>query len=222
MEGGAQKRGREEEEAVERSFTAGSSERTAETTKGDVKSTYRGVQHDKKLNRWRARLHTDKTRHVGYFKTEEEAARAWDQAILRYSYDSQTLRRLNFLDESFAKFKEFVEDGGPLDRFLPELKGVEKKTVETVPPMVVYVGYIQNSRWVETIGEFFSARDAAKAYDWKSLEKFGWGSLTNFPLSNYEQESLVRGGRSVGWTATPCHLFRASGGSRIADVRCNI
>ena len=215
MEGGAQKRGREAE-LVERSFTAGSSERTAETPKGEVKSIYRGVQYDKKKNRWRCRLHTDKTRHVGYFATEEEAARAWDQAALRYTYDSETLQRLNFMDESFAKFKEFVEDAGPLDRFLPELRGVQKQALETVPPMVVYVASIQNNRWVERIGEFFSARDAAKAHDWKCIEKFGWGSLTNFPLSNYKQECVVRGGCS-GLDSNTLPLFPS--GKRFANSR---
>jgi hypothetical protein len=215
MEGVAQKRGRDEE-AVERSFTAGSSERTAETPKDEIKSMYRGVQYDKKNNRWRSRLHTDKTRHVGYFATEEEAARAWDQAALRFTYDSETLQRLNFLDESFARFKEFVEEPGPLDRFLPELKGVEKKALDTEPPMVVYVASIVNNRSMETIGEFFSARDAAKAYDWKCIERFGWGSLTNFPLSNYEQECIIRGGCS-GLDSSVMPLFPS--GKRFADSR---
>ncbi len=215
MEGGAQKR-RREEEALDRSCTAGPSERTAETATEAVKSAYRGVQYDSKNNRWRSRLHTDRTRHVGYYATEEEAARAWDQAALRFSYDVETLQRLNFRDESFAKFKEFVEDPGPIDRFLPELKGVEKRALDTAPPMVVYVASILNNRSMQTIGEFFSARDAAKAYDWKCIEKGGWGSLTNFPLSNYEQECVTRGGHSgLDNSVMPCF----PSGKRFASSR---
>ena len=182
---------------VKGSTMASDSERTAENPKPEVStSDYRGVQYDRKNNRWRVRIHTDKTRHVGYFHDEIEAARAWDQAALRWSCDGETMNRLNFLEESFAKFKEFVEEAGPLDRFLSELKGVEKKETNTVPPMTVYVASINHNRAEEFIGEFFSARDAARAYDWKALERFGWGYLTNFPLANYEQECIHRGGLS--------------------------
>ena len=111
-----------------------------------ITSEYRGVQRDKKNNRWRARLHTDKTRHVGYFDDEEAVARCWDQAALRYSCDDETLNKLNFRDESFAKFKEFVEESGPLDRYLPQLKGVEKKVTNTSPPITVYVACTDHLR----------------------------------------------------------------------------
>jgi hypothetical protein len=174
----------------------GTKDGSKDGSKDGNKSIYRGVQYDKKNNRWRARLHTDKTRHVGYYESEEEAARAWDQAALRYSCDSETVQRLNFVEESFSKFKEFVEETGDLDRFLPDMRGVGKKVTNTDPPAIVYTAQITANRLLRSIGEYRSARDAARAYDWKSIELFGWGVLTNFPLYDYEQQTLSRGGLS--------------------------
>ena len=78
----ATKKARTEEAGAKSAPMASDSERTAENPNQvtSITSEYRGVQRDKKNNRWRARLHTDKTRHVGYFDDEEAAARCWDQA----------------------------------------------------------------------------------------------------------------------------------------------
>lgn len=170
--------------------TAGvdTSVRNSKDSGGDVVATFKGVQWDRKNNRWRARLHTDRTRHVGYFPTEEEAGRAWDQALLRFTCGEDTIKKLNFPEESFAKFKEFLSFEGDLDRF--DLRGVVKN--ETEPAK--FSACILHNRQQINVGTFSSAREAAIAYDWKTIQCFGWGSLTNFPLANYEVEYIRNGG----------------------------
>jgi hypothetical protein len=48
------------------------------------RSSFRGVQWDRNGGKWRARIHTDKTRHIGYYDDEKEAAEEWDLAAIRY------------------------------------------------------------------------------------------------------------------------------------------
>ena len=143
---------------------------------------YTGVQWDKKGVRWRARLHTDRTRHVGYFSNEEDAAKAWDQAMLRYSSDKDVVKKLNFPEESFARFQEFLDHDGDFEGF--ELKGVMKN------PSGGFRASVLVNRQQTDLGLFDTAKEAARAYDWKSIGLFGWGALTNFPLAQYETEYI--------------------------------
>lgn len=174
----------------EKTTECSDSEKKVKMTGGDIVATYKGVQWDRKNNRWRARLHTDRTRHVGYFSTEEDAARAWDQALLRFTCGQETIKKLNFPEESFAKFKEFLDHEGDLDGY--DLRGVVKN--ETQPGK--FSAHILHNRQQINVGTFGTAREAAVAYDWKSIQFFGWGSLTNFPLANYEVEYIRTGGIS--------------------------
>ena len=146
---------------------------------------YTGVQWDKKGVRWRARLHTDRTRHVGYFSNEEDAAKAWDQAMLRYSSDKDVVKKLNFPEESFARFQEFLNHDGDFEGF--ELKGVMKD------PSGGFRASVLVNRQQTDLGLFNTAKEAARAYDWKSIGLFGWGALTNFPLAKYEMEYINNG-----------------------------
>jgi hypothetical protein len=48
-------------------------------------SKYRGVCKDKKRGKWRAYIHCDlKPRHLGYFASEIEAGKAYDEAAKKY------------------------------------------------------------------------------------------------------------------------------------------
>lgn len=72
-------------------------------------SQYRGVQWDRNGGRWRARIHTDRTKHIGYFQTEEEAAMAWDLAILRHYGEEDGQKRLNLGKKSLALFRQELD-----------------------------------------------------------------------------------------------------------------
>lgn len=104
--GGSRVRG--DAETAAESQAAPAQQRNRRRGDGPRTSSYRGVQWDKNGQRWRARLYTDKTRHIGYYTTEEEAARAWDLAMLK-SFGLGKEHKLNFPEESLAAYKEEQE-----------------------------------------------------------------------------------------------------------------
>lgn len=51
----------------------------------DNRTGYKGVDFDKRRNKFRARIRVDnKQTHIGYFNTVEEAARAYDEVVISY------------------------------------------------------------------------------------------------------------------------------------------
>ncbi len=149
---------------------------------------FKGVQWDKKGKRWRARLHTDRTRHVGYYLDDIQAAKAWDQAFLRYNSEVSIIDKLNFPEESYAAFKKFISTTGDVD--LCDLRGVTGVTHGQFRAVI-----LQN-RVQKTVGTYPTARQAAVAYDWKAISLQGWGALTNFPIKSYQMEYVRNGGIS--------------------------
>jgi hypothetical protein len=59
-----------------------------------IRSRYRGVYWNKTHQRWNARI--GKNEHVGYYRTEEEAARAFDAAMRERGGQNLNPARLNF------------------------------------------------------------------------------------------------------------------------------
>lgn len=63
----------------------------------DSPNKYKGVSLTKSTGRWRAVITSNRVRkHIGYYETEEEAARAYDNAAKRYFGE---FARLNFGDK---------------------------------------------------------------------------------------------------------------------------
>lgn len=160
-------------------------------------SRYRGVQWDRNGGRWRARIHTDRTRHIGYFESEDEAAMAWDMAVLRYFGEADGRKKLNFGEASIARYRQ--EPNAQPQAINPRIsaKPSSRTTSAGEDVATTYRGVmphdggtframIMKNRLSVTVGVFATAEEAARAHDCAALEAHGWGTLTNFPLSDYE------------------------------------
>ncbi|KAL4519437.1 hypothetical protein Ndes2526A_g01953 [Nannochloris sp. 'desiccata'] len=178
------------------------------------KSRYRGVQWDKNGARWRARLHTDRTRHIGYFNSEEDAAMAWDLALLRYFGEDEGRKKLNFGEVSINRYRQ--EPNAQLQAINSRTAGTKQhfrgpndKYANTNPqdpgaaPVPAYRGVVPHegglyrsvvmkNRVNVTVGIYATAEEAARAHDCASIQANGWGALTNFPLADYETDPQGR------------------------------
>jgi len=177
------------------------------------KSRYRGVQWDKNGGRWRARLHTDRTRHIGYFELEEDAAMAWDLALLRYFGEDEGRKKLNFGEVSIKRYRQ--EPNAQLQAInsrapgAKHFRGPNDKHADTNPqgpgaaPVPAYRGVVPHeaglyrsvvmkNRVNVTVGIYGTAEEAARAHDCASIQANGWGALTNFPLADYENDAQGR------------------------------
>eukprot|EP00887_Chlorella_sp_A99_P000894 scaffold5.g894.t1 len=178
------------------------------------KSQFRGVQWDKNGGKWRARIHTDKTRHIGYYETEEEAAEAWDMAALRH-FGATAVAKLNF-PASADKFEAMASAattggsgsldagasgaalGGAAPPAAAAAGGSAGALVGGAAGAPAYRGVAPlDGRWKATVqhrrsqvlvGVFDSAEEAARAYDRENLRLNGRGAITNFPLLDYTAE----------------------------------
>jgi len=61
----------------------------------DSKSSYRGVHWFKRDSLWQAQIMCDgKRSHIGYFKSEREAALAWNYAAITLGFNEQALNKV--------------------------------------------------------------------------------------------------------------------------------
>jgi hypothetical protein len=179
------------------------------------KSRYRGVQWDKNGARWRARLHTDRTRHIGYFESEEDAAMAWDLALLRYFGETEGRKKLNFGEASIERYRQ--EPNAQLQAINSRTAGTKHQfrgpndkhgnarnpQDPNAPAVPAYRGVVPHegglfrsvvmkNRVNVTVGIYATAEEAARAHDCASIQANGWGALTNFPLADYETDPQGR------------------------------
>ena len=152
---------------------------------------YKGVQFDRiGTRKWRARIHTDKTRHIGYYDTEEEAAQAWDMAAIKYFGEGYEAK-LNFGKESILKYRELHSTG---EIAVQPSVSASKRTKSTNFRGVVqldaaqFKAVVQHQRNHITVGIYSTAEEAAKAYDLANIQYNGAGAITNFPITDYTEE----------------------------------
>ncbi|GAB4816114.1 hypothetical protein N2152v2_003160 [Parachlorella kessleri] len=195
MEGSLPLRGSQKELGASRGRGSPASQAGPATIR---KSKYRGVQWEKGCNKWRARIHTDKTRHIGYFDSEEAAAKAWDLAALKH-YGLSWKAKLNMPDVTVPLFKQHsqeapaagagpggkeagsAQDSTPAPRASRQYRGVQQENKR-------FKAVVQTKNSKIVVGVFDTAEEAARAYDRESLRLNGRGAITNFPLSDYSPE----------------------------------
>jgi len=74
-------------------------------------SKYRGVCRDEERGKWRAYIHTElKPKHLGYFDSEEEAAKAYDEAAKKYYGEDAVLNFTTENAESTARIENLTSN----------------------------------------------------------------------------------------------------------------
>jgi hypothetical protein len=87
-----------------REATHSQNSRNISSRKGST-SKYLGVSWDKRSDKWLAQIQVDgKTKHLGYFTVEEDAARAYDRAAIKHF---GIYANLNFPIEDYLPFIRF-------------------------------------------------------------------------------------------------------------------
>ena len=165
-----------------------------------TKGRFKGVSRDKWSGRWRAQIHHDgRSKHLGSFATEEEAANAWDVAAAAHGRTD-----LNHASDPPAGAQQLTpqqQAGGGGG--------------SAAGPASSYVGVTQDQGvWVaritipgtakqQRLGRFESELAAAEAHDAKARELVGHEIPVNFPRHGYAETQAVKGrqrttGRYVG------------------------
>lgn len=171
-----------------------------------AKSRYRGVSYDRKKAKWRVQIKVAALGKsgvsVGYFDTEEAAARAYDRAAIGLLGHSNPSLQTNFPTSDYS------------DDVIPQLTGKSREEVKNTlknerikqAPRRRFTSRQRTSRFmgvgssnrknqwqarilvhgkVTHLGYYETEEDAAKVYDRVSLALHGEGAQTNFPSANY-------------------------------------
>lgn len=142
------------------------------TSKRNSSSGHKGVSWNKPLRKWVSLICIGgKSKHIGCFEKEEDAARAYNQFAKEHHGE-------------YARFND-VTPLFPDKEFMPQVlrnsntsgfRGVcfEKRSGK-------WVSKIKNAKKEVHIGSFRNPLDAAKAYDKKAVEIHGDSAILNFP-----------------------------------------
>ncbi|KAG1680107.1 hypothetical protein FOA52_000220 [Chlamydomonas sp. UWO 241] len=163
---------------------------------GDVRrerktSRFIGVCWSKSCIAWHAQLrksHTKKPQHIGLYTCEEDAARAYDHALVELRGPECTER--NFPGELIS---ERLVSLGDVRR---ELKTSRFSGVSWNKRCGAWKAYVKNPRTKiqQHIGHYASEEDAARAYDYEAVKLHGPGyPRRNFPGEVSSEPPAARG-----------------------------
>ncbi|KAK2076800.1 hypothetical protein QBZ16_005026 [Prototheca wickerhamii] len=143
-------------------------------------SRFRGVSWNSNCAKWRAQVwKASEVHHLGYFEGEEDAARAYDEAVLRIrGPDAPT----NFPRSDYLRG---VTDSAPVSAaaHASSFRGVSWSERHAA-----WVAELWDGERFRLLGVFQSEVAAARRYDVACLELHGAEALTNFPVTAYEAE----------------------------------
>jgi hypothetical protein len=140
-------------------------------------SRYTGVSWNKAQSVWRVRvtdLLTKRQKHVGYFASEEDAARAYDCAAMQAQGSGA---KRNFPDEDISEAPATVGEQ-KTQRSSSRYTGVSWTKASSSWRVQLTDPQTKRKR---TIGSYASEDDAARAYDCAAVQAHGPGAKHNFP-----------------------------------------
>ncbi len=179
---------------------------------GGNKSRYRGVSYDRKKAKWRVQIKVAALGKsgvsVGYFDTEEAAARAYDRAAIGLLGRDNPNLQINF------ELADYAEEP------IPRLTGKTREEVKTTlkserikqAPRRRFTSRQRTSRFmgvgssnrknqwqarilvhgkVTHLGYYETEEDAARVYDRVSLALHGDHAQTNFAVGEYSEEEVA-------------------------------
>lgn len=178
----------------------------------DRKSRYRGVSYDRKKAKWRVQIKVAALGKsgvsVGYYDTEESAARAYDRAAIGLLGRSAPQLQTNFCVSEYVD--EEIQDLGGKTR--EEVKSALKSEREKKTPRRRFASQRQRTsqfmgvgssnrknQWqarilvhgkVTHLGYYETEEEAARVYDRVSLALNGNAAQTNFSLEEYPEEDI--------------------------------
>ena len=177
----------------------------------DKKSQYRGVSYDRKKAKWRVQIKVAALGKsgvsVGYFDTEESAARAYDRAAIGLLGRTAPQLQTNFAvieyeDESIpdlsGKTREEVKTAlkserikqAPRRRFVSRQRTSQFMGVGSSNRKNQWQARILVHGKVTHLGYYQTEEDAARVYDRVSLALHGNAAQTNFPFEEYPEEEI--------------------------------
>ena len=154
-------------------------------------SRFRGVSWNSNTSKWRAQVWRGaEVHHVGYFEQEEDAAHAYDEAVVRIrgpgapvNYPSEQ----HYSHHHHHHLPQVVGGGG----------GGDENEMAAASQMLGVSWDEQRNAWVSELwdgerylllGAFTTEAEAAHAYDVACLAQQGTDALTNYPLDRYSDE----------------------------------
>lgn len=152
----------------------------------NTSSKYKGVTWDKDLKKWRASIKAEgKRKHLGCFVLEDDAAKAYNKAVLIY-----------FGDDAFQNVIEENNNAREIGIYATNVLPRTRSNKTSAFRGVCLIK--RTSKWRADIrhnnkriylGSYVKETNAAKAYDQKAYELYGNKAILNFPelKSEYEQ-----------------------------------
>ncbi|GAB4815454.1 hypothetical protein N2152v2_002500 [Parachlorella kessleri] len=163
-------------------------------------SRFRGVSWSANCSKWRAQVWKgNEVHHLGYYEREEDAAHAYDEAVVRLRGPGVVT---NFSRGAAAEARRRQQSPAAALSAAPASAatrvvaddagnrpvGTRFKGVSWCPQRRAWLSQVWDGASYRLLGAFDSEVKAARAYDGACLSLEGPGAQTNFPHSHYEVE----------------------------------